>query len=48
MLKVLLATAAAILCLADAANCIRLGHDDWWQPALLAFIATLQIRGLPG
>lgn len=39
-----LAALASAVCLADAANCVRLGHDDWYFPASLAFMAALLVR----
>lgn len=30
--------------LLDAANCVRLGHEDWWVPASLAAAAALAVR----
>lgn len=35
----------AVACLADAANCIRLDHADWWMPATVALFCALSIRG---
>lgn len=37
-----------LVCLADATNCIRLGHDDTWFPLGLAVVFTLLLRSRPG
>lgn len=37
----------AFICLVDAANCVRLGHDDWILPASLALVSALMIRKPP-
>ena len=36
--------AISVLSLADALNCIHLGHTDWWFPAAVAFISAFGIR----
>ncbi len=38
-------TLFAIVCLADAVNCIRLGHADWWMPAAIALLCAMSITG---
>lgn len=34
----------AAICLLDAANCVLIGHDDWWFPALIAALCAAMIR----
>lgn len=38
------AAGLAAFSLLDCANCLRLGHDDWWYPAAAAFLFTLKVK----
>lgn len=37
-------SALSVASIADAANCIRLGHADWIFPAALAFLMAMMIE----
>jgi hypothetical protein len=39
-----LAAGLSAVSLLDAANCIRLAHDDWWYPATVALVFAALVR----
>ena len=38
--------ALALFSIADALNCISLGHSDWWFPTAVALVAAFGIRAV--
>ena len=40
----MMAAGVAAFSIVDALNCVRLGHDDWWFPAAIAFLAACLVR----
>ena len=40
----LVCAAISAISLADALNCVRLDHADWWVPATVAFVSAWGVR----